>query len=637
MTHETAAPDGIGTGGSRGGGGVERIVVALGDGPGAELLLRRAATLSGQSGSAELLCIHVIRADGRWGAPSSELAELRRLTAASGTSLHTVVGEDVAEALLQFAEDVGATQMILGADPRRALGPFRSGTTGSVVRAAGALDVHLVPVPGLEGFRGAGRRRGGLSPRRRVLGWVAAAVLPPAVTVISLAAGDLIGPTSAALVFMLAVVGVALIGGIGAAVVSAVGATVLLNYFFTPPLHSFAVVEPQHLLALVLLLLAAVLVALVVHNAARRGQQAVRARAEAALLTDFAITVMTEPDPLGLLLEKVREAFAATSVALLERDRDGWRQVAAAGTHPAAAPERAEVDVTVDDDRHVVLSGRVLSAPERHVLRGVAGQAVLALRAQRLAAEAIEAKRRAEATELRGALLSAVGHDLRTPLTAIKAAAGSLRDPDLQLSAADAATQLATVEECADRLQALVDNLLDSARLAAGGVEPQLRAVGYDEILAPALATVDAGHLVTVELENAVPPVLADPGLLERVVANLITNALTHGCARTVVARTAVRGDQVQLRVSDHGPGLPTDRTEAMFAPFQRRGDRDATSGVGLGLAVARGFTEAMGGTLQAEPTPGQGLTMVITLPADPTAPTTARSAGTSTAVEPAR
>ncbi len=574
--------------------------------------------------------------------------ELRRLTAAAGTSLHTVLGEDVPGTLLQFARDVGGTQLVLGVDPRRARGPFRSGTTRSVLRAAGGLEVHLVPVPGLDRSRGAGRRRGALSPRRRMLGWVAAVVLPLVATMIGVAAGGLIGPTSAALVFMLAVVGVALIGGLGAAVLSAVGATVLLNYFFTPPVHSFAVVEPQHLLALVLLLLAAVLVALVVDNAARRGQQAVRARAEAALLTDFAITVMTEPDPLRLLLEKVREAFGATSAALLERDHDGWRQVAAAGTNPAVAPDRADVDLAVDDhdDLHVVLSGRVLSAAERHVLRGVAGQALLALRAQRLAAEALEARRRAEATELRSALLSAVGHDLRTPLTAIKAAAGSLRDPDLQLSAADAATQLATVEECADRLQALVDNLLDSARLAAGGVEPQLRAVGYDEVLAPALATVDAGHLVAVELDDTTPAVLADPGLLERVVANLISNALTHGRARAVIARSRrVRGDQVQLRIIDHGPGLPDDRVEAMFAPFQRRGDREATSGVGLGLAVARGFTEAMGGTLHAEPTPGGGLTMVLALPVDPTAPTTApttvpaadTATGTLTGVEPAR
>ena len=268
-----------------------------------------------------------------------------------------------------------------------------------------------------------------------------------------------------------------------------------------------------------------------------------------------------------------------------------------------------------------MLSGRLLTAAEQRVLRGVAGQALLALRTQRLAAEADEAKRRAEATELRSALLSAVGHDLRTPLTAIKAAAGSLRDPELQLSPEDAATQLATVEECADRLQALVANLLDSARLATGGVQPQLRAVGYDEILAPALATVDAGHLITVEVDNTTPPVLADPGLLERVVANLAANALTHGRARSVTAQVAVHEDQVELRIIDHGPGLPDQRAESLFVPFQRRGDRDTTTGIGLGLAVARGFTEAMGGTLHAEPTPDGGLTMVITLPTDPTVP----------------
>ena len=302
--------------------------------PGAELLLQRATALAGRGGSAELFCVHVVRADGSSGGSSSELVELRRLTAAAGTGLHTVLGEDVPEALLQFARDVGATQLVLGVDPRGALRPFRSGRVGPVVSTAAALDVHLVPVPALDHSRSAGRRRGPLSPRRRLLGWLAAVALPLIASVIGMAAGDLIGPTSAALVFMLAVVGVALIGGLGAAVLAAVGATVLLNYFFTPPLHSFAVVEPQHLLALVLLLFAAVLVALVVHDAARRGQQAVRARAEAALLTDFAVTVMTEPDPLRLLLEKVREAFAATSVALLERDRDGWRRVAAAGSNP---------------------------------------------------------------------------------------------------------------------------------------------------------------------------------------------------------------------------------------------------------------------------------------------------------------
>jgi two-component system, OmpR family, sensor histidine kinase KdpD len=617
----------------RGGDPTERVVVALRGGHETGLLLRRAAALGGPAGPAERIAVHVVGAEARDGPSSADLVELRRQAAEMDVPVHIVVGESVAEALLQFVRGFGGTQLVLGVDPRRAWRPFGSRTRAAVLRNAGTVDVHLVPVPGRDRPRELAHRRSALSPRRRMLGWVAAVVLPLLATAISLAAGDLIGPTSAALVFMLAVVGVALIGGLAAALLAVAGATVLLNYFFTPPLHSFAVVEPRHLLALVLLLIAAVLVALVVHAAARRGQQAVRARTEAALLTEFATAVMTEPEPLRLLLDRVREAFGATSVALVERDGNGWRRVAGAGPDPGPLPGEADVDVPVDDGLHLVASGRHLSVAERHVLRGVAGQALLGLRAQRMAAEAQDAKRRAEATELRSALLSAVGHDLRTPLTAIKAAAGSLRDPDLRLSPTDTATQLATVEECADRLQALVENLLDSARLATGGVHPQLRAVGYDDVLARALATLDAGQLITVEIDEAVPPVLADPGLLERVVANLVSNALTHGRAHGVVAAAAVRGATAQLRISDHGPGLPADRLEAMFAPFQRLGDRDATSGVGLGLAVARGFTEAMGGTLGAEATPGGGLTMTVTLPVDPNVP----AAQPAAAVEPVR
>lgn len=596
----------------------ERIVVALRGGPGTARLLQRAAALGGQVGAVEVLGVHVVAADAPAGASSAELVALRRQAAAAGVAVHTVVGADVAEALLQFTATVGGTQLVLGLDPRRASRPVRTGTTASVLRGAGTIDVHLVPVPFPGRAPVLSARRHAFSPRRRMLGWLAALVLPVIATVVSLSAGGLIGPSSAALVFMLAVVGVALIGGLPAALVAVVGATLLLNYYFTPPLYSLAVVEPRHFVALVLLLIAAVLVALVVHAAAGRGEQAVRARAEAALLTEFATAVMTRPDPLPSLLDRVREAFGARSVALVERAPDGWRHVAAAGAEPVPLPGEAEADVAVDDDLHLVLTGRHLSAGERHVLRGVAGQAVLGLRAQRLAAEAQDARRRAEATELRSALLSAVGHDLRTPLTAIKAAAGSLRDPGLRLSAADAATQLATVEECADRLQALVDNLLDSARLTTGAVCPQLRTIDYDDVLARALATSDADRLVRVEIDARTPAVLADPGLLERVLANLVANALTHGRASGVVARAVDRGTTVELRISDRGPGLPADRLDSLFTPFQRRGDRDTTSGIGLGLAVARGFAEAMGGSLTAEPTPGGGLTMVVALPADP-------------------
>jgi two-component system sensor histidine kinase KdpD len=569
---------------------------------------------------------------------------MRQRALSVGASLHVVVAEDVADGVLQFARDVDATRLMLGMARRPAWWSARS-PSWSVLRAADNLDVHLVDVTERKPSRGTVRHRGGLTRRRRILGGVAAFGLPAVMTVVCVAAGELVGRTSVVLLFVLATVGVALIGGMGAALVSVVVSGVLLNYFLTPPFFEFATVEAQQILGLTLMLVVAVLVALVVHDAARRREQAVRSRAEAALLSEFAATVMTAHAPLHLLLAKVREAFGADSVALLRRDGRTWRRLAGVGPAPPDTPDDSEVDVLLDDpvavgssigsDMHLVLTGRFLSAGDRRVLRGVAGQALLALRAQQMAAEAAAAERRAEMTELRSALLSAVGHDLRTPLTAIKAAVGSLRDPDLHLSAADTAAQLTTAEECADRLQALVDNLLDSARLATGAVQPQLRGVGYDDILARALASVDGRHLVDVQVDDTSPMVLADPGLLERIVANLLANALTHGRASSVRVGVVGRRGRADLIISDRGPGVPAERLESVFAPFQRRGDRDNRSGVGLGLAVARGFTEAMAGTLRAEATPGGGLTMIVSLPTDPAWPLVA-PVGQDGAAEPA-
>lgn len=166
-----------------------------------------------------------------------------------------------------------------------------------------------------------------------------------------------------------------------------------------------------------------------------------------------------------------------------------------------------------------------------------------------------------------------------------------------------------------------MDNLLDSSRLATGAVEPRLRPVGYDEVVALALFGIDDRRLVEVDVSEHLPTVLADVGLLERVVANVVDNALRHGTREPhgteppVAVRGSAYGGMVELRVVDHGRGLPRGSDTAVFAPFQRLGDRDATTGVGLGLSVAKGFREAMGGTIRAEDTPGGGLTVVISLP----------------------
>jgi two-component system sensor histidine kinase KdpD len=372
----------------------------------------------------------------------------------------------------------------------------------------------------------------------------------------------------------------------------------------------------------------AVLVSFVVDGATRRAEQATRARTEAALLASYARTVLTHPYAVTPLLEKVRENFGLTSVALLEKQDGEWQRVACVGAEPCDEPDEADVDVAVTPDVHLALRGRALPAADRRALEAAAGQALLALRQQRMAIAAAEAQRRAETTELRTALLSAVGHDLRTPLTSIKTAIGSLRDPELRLSDEDTAELMAVAEESTDRLAGLVDNLLDSSRLATGAVAPQLRPVGYDEVVARALSGLDERTAVEVDVDEHLPAVLADPGLLERVIANLVDNALRHGHPvhqkglpvqpdePAVAIRASEYAGHVELRVVDHGQGLPKGAAEAVFAPFQRLGDREATAGSGLGLSVAKGFTEAMGGTIAAEDTPGGGLTMLISLPA---------------------
>ena len=617
----------------------ERVVVAVTGGPESETVVRRAARIAKRAGSADLLCVHVLRSDGLAGAAPGALAVLRRLADDVGASFHTVVGgEDVPAALLDFARGANATQLVLGTSRRSRLARlFNPGIGATVVQDSGSIDVHMVTHRQAGGSRAVrwlrGVYPGALPVHRLVVGWVLAVLAPAAATAAGVLWASLFGLSTDVVLFFLATVVVALVGGLGPALLAAVAGGLLLNYFLTPPVHTFTIAQRENAITLVAMVMVAVAVALVVDRAARRGEQAARARTEAALLASFARTVLTRDDPLPRLLEKVSEAFGLSSVAVLERAGDaanGWRYAACVGPPDCLRPDDAEVDVAVDPDTHLIARGRTLAAGDRRVLETVGGQALLALRSQRMAVEAADARRAAEGAQLRSALLSAVGHDLRTPLTSIKAAAGSLRDPELTLSESDRAELLATVEESADRLTALVDNLLDSSRLAAGAVVPRLRPVGYDEVVALALTTVDGSARVAVEVDEALPAVLADAGLLERVVANVIDNALRHGRGAPVAVRASAHADRVELRVVDSGPGVPRDAAGELFAPFQRLGDRDRTSGVGLGLSVARGFTEAMSGTLGSEDTPGGGLTVVVSLPAAaPTGPAVETSAAT--------
>ncbi|WP_439659107.1 DUF4118 domain-containing protein [Lentzea sp. HUAS TT2] len=592
----------------------ERVVASITGGPESETLIRRARRIATRAG-AELLVVHVMRGDGLSGVTPEHIARSRKITEDVGATFHSVVGDDVPTALLEFARGVNATQLVLGTSRRsRIARAFDEGIGAAVVQKSGAIDVHMVTHD--ESRRGLRWKAGAdpLSWKRRATGWVLSLVLPAAVAALGMLWRDELDFSTDLVAFLLVTCVVAIAGGLGPALFCAVLGAGLLNYFFTEPYYSLAVQTPENVITLAAMVIVATVVALTVDRAARLAEQGARARTEAALLASYSRTVLTSPYPLARLLEKIRENFGLESVALLERRGGAWKRVSCVGPRPCDDPDDADADVMVTSDIHLALRGRVLPASDQRVLEAAAGQALMALRQQRMADETRDAHRKVETSELRTALLSAVGHDLRTPLTSIKAAIGSLRDASLPLSEEDVAELMETVEESADRLTGLVDNLLDSSRLATGSVEPVLRPVGYYEVVARALAGM--GGEVSVAVAEDLPPVLADLGLLERVVANVVDNALRHGSPSPVAIRASRHGSSVELRIVDHGPGLPKKAGHKVFAPFQRLGDRSATPGVGLGLSVAKGFTAAMGGEISAEDTPGGGLTVVISLPA---------------------
>nr|WP_037909908.1 ATP-binding protein [Actinacidiphila yeochonensis] len=616
----------------------ERIVVGLTGGPEGATLIRRAARIAAKGSGSELLAVHVVRSDGLAGGSTRDLGGQRRLVEDLGGSYHSVLGSDVPAAMLDFARGVGATQVVLGSSRRRAwqyvLGP---GVGATVARDSGDIDVHIVTHE--EAAAGRPRLPGrlpiSLGRARAVGGWLLGLGGPPLLTLALLSGSGRPGLSTPLLLLLALTVAAALVGGVFPAIAAALLGSLLLNYYFAPPTHTFTISDPQNLLAVVIFVAVGIAVASVVDLAARRAQQAARSRTESEILSHLAGSVLRgedHTDSITSLLERVREIFAMESAALLEhagQERAGegpWRTVASVGPAPAPAPEGADVEVPAGDRLVLALSGRVLPAADRRVLVAFAAQTAALLEHQRLARRAEDARRLAEGNRIRTALLAAVSHDLRTPLAGIKASVTSLRSDEVEWSEEDEAELLAGIETGADRLNHLIGNLLDMSRLRTGTVSPLLRDIALDEVVPAVLAGVPTGA-VRLELPVELPLVRADIGLLERAVANVVENAVKYSPpGRPVVVRADAlplpSGTQVEVRVIDQGPGVPAEARDRVFEPFQRYGDAppDGT-GVGLGLAVARGFTEAMGGTLTAEDTPGGGLSMVFTLPTAPGRP----------------
>jgi len=630
----------------------ERVVVALTGGPEGDTLIRRAARIAARSTGGEMLAVHVTTSDGLTRSDPAGLANQRRLAESLGGTYHQVVGDDIPEALLTFARAENATQLVLGVSRRGWVTSLLTGPGVSMrtMRESGDIDVHMVTHSYIGRGRGLPRAaRGGLPRRRKLAGYALAVALAPLLTLLLSLARTGINLTSDVLVFLTGVIAVALVGGFIPAVLAAVLGSLLLNYYFVPPVHKFTIAQANNALALLIFVVVGLVVSSVVDTAARRTKQAARSGAESELLATTAGSVLRGQQALSAVLDRVREAFGMESVTLLEHSPPGagpdaarptgaavdglpsvehgeirpsgrWTAVGVSGDPPVARPEDADVEMPVDDNLVLAMRGRTLPATDRRVLAAFAAYAAVALEQGRLAAVAEAARPIAEADKMRTALLAAVSHDLRTPLASAKAAVTSLRSSDIEWDAEDHDELLATADESLDRLARLVDNLLDMSRLQAGALSVFPRPADLSEIVARSLDDLGpAARVVSVNIPEDLPEVEVDPGILERVIANLTANALRYSPAGSPPTLTgSALLDRVELRIIDRGPGIPAEQRNNMFVPFQRMGDTDNTTGVGLGLALARGLTEAMGGTLEPEETPGGGLTMTLSLPAVP-------------------
>lgn len=444
------------------------------------------------------------------------------------------------------------------------------------------------------------------------------------------------------LVTLLLTVIVAAIGGQLPGLVGAVVGALSVNWVLVPPYGTLDVRDPADTISLAVFVLVAIIVAKLVHEASRRASEAARARRDAQALSRSAMVLSSSQDPLSELAHEACTVLQQRAVAIFERSSDGgWMRLATAGEDPPTAISDGTAHPVDDVARHVlVLHGRDLDSNDVALLNGLADQITVALESTELRREAAEVEILGRANELRNAILQAVSHDLRTPLTAIKASVTSLLSPEVTFSPGDTALLLSTIDEEVDRLDRVVGNLLDMSRLQSGVLRVHREQALVEEVVASAVASLGlTPDQVDVATPRNLPPVLIDDALLERAIANVLANAAAvqpRGTPIRVTASAPVpdtgpdgvshegsadgqrAGEPqsfVELRISDLGPGIPVEDRELAIQPFQRLGDSDGPVGVGLGLAIASGLTSAIGGELELDETPGGGLTVAFRLP----------------------
>jgi two-component system sensor histidine kinase KdpD len=411
--------------------------------------------------------------------------------------------------------------------------------------------------------------------------------------------------------YVFAVLPIAVFGGLVYALPVAVASGLAFNFFFLSPLHTLRLRDSENWIAITVYVVTAVVVSGLAARMRRRAAEAEQREREAALLAQIGEVLLEG----GRVQERLRAVAAAIGRVL--GSRRAWIEL---GSLRQAGPDESAHDLAVGG-RHIGRlyldeDVRLAASATTRLLPGIASMLAVACEREELARTAVEAETLRRSDEIKTAVLRSVSHDLRSPLTAIRAARDGLENPSLSLSEADREELQATMRAATDRLDRLVSNLLDLSRLESGAATARPELWTVDALVGRALETVGAtAERVEVALAAELPPVRADAAQLERALANLLENAL--GVSSRCLVEAEPMLDEVVVRVTDDGPGLDPADLERIFLPFER-GAAARRGGSGLGLSIARGFVEANGGRIWAEARPDAGATFAVALPAAP-------------------
>jgi two-component system sensor histidine kinase KdpD len=575
-------------------------------------LLRRAARIASRTG-AELFAVHVVKADEIRHVPT-DTSIARELVEEFEGKFQEVVDDDTAAALVAFARSERGTQIVLGASRPRPFWRPANGVVEKVLRQAQDLDVHIISVGGERPPHvHRPRQIERVTWTRKIVAMIITLLLMPLLTVVMSQIRSSLSLSTVFLVYLVAILGLTTWAGAFVGVLGAVVASGLENYYFVKPFHTLVVARPDDIVALVAFLVFAVAASVIVNRFAQRSHEADRARAEAQILAGAAASVATSHEDLQPMLESLRAVFAATSVALMVQ-RDGvWVSDLVSGLPIDDLDAGSNFDI--DDEHRLYVNGATLNDQDNQLVSAFARRMAAGLRSQIIARDATQLQEIAEAESLRLALFRTASKELLGPLEKVQANLALLTGSHERRSLDERNAVLSGVDAQVRQLKRLVVNLIDAGRLEAGEVSVHPESVQIDAVVTSALAHVDTrGRTVDCDVASDLPPVITDSVLVQRVIANIVSNACRFGPVdQPVTVKAGVVGDFVELLVGDRGPGMPTALREAVLAPFDRlSGDQ---LNAGLNLTVASGFTQLLGGRLLFEDTPGGGLTVAVELP----------------------